>query len=437
MGAEPTHHDPCVLRNLPNRYVGAGGDRWRALLCAVSTVDRSVVAKRLTQSDRPRIASKTSRSGIRFDAHSWPATHRGPLKFGSWGVNRTFGFNLASDSSLQADRTIHLYNPLLDPAGGSEWRTVNLYETLRDVARVRVWTEGQPHEALTAIVPVSRVHPARGRFPRFGTLVFIGNYYLPGRWCVCTFPSRIIVVHNTTDTDVLCATVRRLSWRGRRPVEIVHASSMLRDRSPFHGPVETSLINIQHFQPRTRGPHPFTVGRLSRDVPEKHHPGDAAIYRALCSSGARVRLMGAACQQDRLREIVGLEVLPACAEPAPLFLQSLDCFFYRTRDSFLETFGRVVLEAMACGVPVVCSRRGGYAEYVEHGRSGFLFDDNSEALRWIDALRADPVLRGNVAKAARRRALAIVQTGRASVRRFYAGVESADRATPLANPPYS
>jgi glycosyltransferase involved in cell wall biosynthesis len=52
-----------------------------------------------------------------------------------------------------------------------------------------------------------------------------------------------------------------------------------------------------------------------------------------------------------------------------------------------ETFGLVVVEAFACGVPVVASRIGAMAEIVEDGRTGLLFtpgdpDDLAQKIRW-------------------------------------------------------
>jgi glycosyltransferase involved in cell wall biosynthesis len=52
-----------------------------------------------------------------------------------------------------------------------------------------------------------------------------------------------------------------------------------------------------------------------------------------------------------------------------------------------ETFGLVVVEAFACGVPVVASRLGAMAEIVEDRRTGLLFtpgdpDDLAAKLRW-------------------------------------------------------
>ena len=46
-----------------------------------------------------------------------------------------------------------------------------------------------------------------------------------------------------------------------------------------------------------------------------------------------------------------------------------------------EAYGNVVVEAMACGVPVVAYKRGGPSEIIEHGLTGYLVDpDNRDEL---------------------------------------------------------
>jgi glycosyltransferase involved in cell wall biosynthesis len=53
----------------------------------------------------------------------------------------------------------------------------------------------------------------------------------------------------------------------------------------------------------------------------------------------------------------------------PELMRSLHLLVVPSR---FEPFGRVVIEAMACGRPVVASRDGGIPEIIEHGRTGFL-----------------------------------------------------------------
>jgi glycosyltransferase involved in cell wall biosynthesis len=49
-----------------------------------------------------------------------------------------------------------------------------------------------------------------------------------------------------------------------------------------------------------------------------------------------------------------------------------------------EPFGLVMIEALACGVPVVAFRGGSVPEVLDHGVTGFIVDDLEEA---IDATR--------------------------------------------------
>ncbi len=53
--------------------------------------------------------------------------------------------------------------------------------------------------------------------------------------------------------------------------------------------------------------------------------------------------------------------------------------------NFDEPFGFSVVEAMACGTPVIATRRGSMAEIVRDGENGFLVDGQEEAVAAVDA----------------------------------------------------
>ncbi len=52
-----------------------------------------------------------------------------------------------------------------------------------------------------------------------------------------------------------------------------------------------------------------------------------------------------------------------------------------------EVFGLTMIEAMACGLPVVGTRRGAVPEVVAHGRTGFVVHDLDEAVEAVGRMR--------------------------------------------------
>lgn len=68
---------------------------------------------------------------------------------------------------------------------------------------------------------------------------------------------------------------------------------------------------------------------------------------------------------------------------------------------FDEPFGLSVVEAMACGTPVIAMRRGSMPEIIEHGRAGFLVDSLEEAAVAVE--RAGTLERGAARESAQRR----------------------------------
>lgn len=92
-------------------------------------------------------------------------------------------------------------------------------------------------------------------------------------------------------------------------------------------------------------------------------------------------------------------------EDVPALLRAMDVVLV---PSWEEPFGRVVIEAMAMGTPVIATEVGGPAEVIEDGRNGVLLPPRSPE-RWANAilsLAGDPDLRTRLAHRGRLRSAA-------------------------------
>jgi len=72
--------------------------------------------------------------------------------------------------------------------------------------------------------------------------------------------------------------------------------------------------------------------------------------------------------------------------------------------SINEVFGLSACEASSCGLPCIVNKTGGLQEIVEDGKTGFIFDNNSEELKKkIELLIENERLRNSMSKKARER----------------------------------
>jgi phosphatidylinositol alpha-1,6-mannosyltransferase len=149
---------------------------------------------------------------------------------------------------------------------------------------------------------------------------------------------------------------------------------------------------------------PPVVGCLGRFVPEK---GLDTLMRALDATAEpwRALFVGggpmegalrawAAGHGDRVRIVTGVG-----HEEVPRYLNAMDllCAPSRTTPRWREQLGRMLTEAMACGVPVVGSDSGEIPHVVADAGLVATEDDVAAWSRALDALLADPARRADLA----------------------------------------
>ncbi len=284
-------------------------------------------------------------------------------------------------------------------AHGSELNVIQVAKLIRTQTEVRIWSETVPAPALLDLDPTIRTITA-DEFPTGETLAIMGPYFRAGEWIRRTRPKRVILHFNVFAVVDLLWWLAAVSALPASRVDILFASRWLRDTLGVDGEVLPSPIDLTRFAPRPRISAVKTVGRMSRDNALKHHPADTALYRELLDRGLSVNLLGARSFAPFLPLHDRLKVYDAGVTDPVAFLHQLDLFLYRTGGVF-ESWGRVVIEAMACGLPVVCHKYGGYAEVIENGENGILFDHNDEALDAIKSLGGDSRALNRIGEGAR------------------------------------
>lgn len=150
----------------------------------------------------------------------------------------------------------------------------------------------------------------------------------------------------------------------------------------------------------TRPQRPFTIGYFGRLVEEK---GIQLLLAAaaqlppkswqicLVGSGPMQRAIEAAVEQHNIAPFVHMQpAVPSTQMPA--YYHKLDALVLPslTRPNWKEQFGRVLIEAMASGVPVIGSDSGAIPDVI--GDAGLIFPEgNSAALAaHLRALQTDP-----------------------------------------------
>jgi glycosyltransferase involved in cell wall biosynthesis len=153
-------------------------------------------------------------------------------------------------------------------------------------------------------------------------------------------------------------------------------------------------VDTDRFRPPAEGlpTGPWILSRHSRDSAEKFSPDLFLIFNKLGELfDVRLRMMGAVETLGRVPDD-RVQCLSQGAFDVPSFLQESHLWFFSHAGYWRESACIAMLEAMACGLPVVVTNAGGMREYMVHGETGFLCNDTEEFVRCMRLLFDSPDL---------------------------------------------
>ena len=154
-------------------------------------------------------------------------------------------------------------------------------------------------------------------------------------------------------------------------------------------------VDTEFFSPekRTRSDGQLVIGYVGRLSPEKSVRTLRDVEQALLAAGVdnfRIAITGDGHEQEWLRaNIQHLELTGVLhGEPLARAYANMDIFAF---PSHTDTFGNVVMEALASGVPVVVTSDGGPKYLVNQSVTGLISQDSRAFLDNVVQLARDPV----------------------------------------------
>lgn len=235
-------------------------------------------------------------------------------------------------------------------------------------------------------------------------------------------PFSLMESYNLGNADALIAGTNEAAkvWRDKKYVGPIHVIPQFGVDPDIYQPIEravrgTRLSVLQKRSSRRLSQRGFVIGYVGRLVVEK---GIEILLRAVSklSGPWQLRILGSGPEQMRLEKMaqrLGIypRVLfdnPILSTQMPYYFSGLDALVLPslTRSNWKEQFGRVLIEAMACGLPVVGARSGAIPDVIADAGLTFAEGDVADLVKQLTGLMNDYDLRKKLAHLGRMRVLA-------------------------------
>lgn len=187
--------------------------------------------------------------------------------------------------------------------------------------------------------------------------------------------------------------------------KVLFVSEVQRSRIHYPGvpwSMVGNYIDPQYFPYEERSNDRFTIGRLSRQDPDKYPEDFPVFYESFDIPDIKFRVMAwSADLGDKYKWHYfdnRWDLLAPNQETQLEFLQSLDVFMYQLGHKFTESWGRSTVEAMLTGVIPFVQTGHNFENLIEHGVSGYILDDFCDINDHLKALYEDSSLRRKMSK---------------------------------------